>query len=442
MPDIPSHLNETESGPMIPLRWSRDSAASGALQGAATLTRESLPLNWQTAGTRENTLNRRQSLAMLSGAAIGLPKPRAQGRASAHGAPPEAEATPDKLLLKDYRPKSIYRIPETKVDRAKYPVIDCHTHPYARTVAEVDQWVRNMDAVGLEKGVVMTMASGEGFTDIQKRFSQHKDRFELWCGFDFTQFNSAGFEHESLEALERCHDAGATGIGELVDKGRGLGAPVGTEPANWRRGPTGPRPHPDDPRLDALFDRCGKLGMPVSIHVSDPPWAYEAMDHTNDGLMNAYKWRIEVKPGVMGHEELIESLERCVKKHPRTIFFACHLTNQCNDLASLGKMLDRNPNLYADIGARYAETACIPRFVAQFFSEHPDRILYGTDMGYDQEMYRITFRILETADEHFYALHYSYHWYLNGFNLPDALLKKIYRDNALAAFARARRNMA
>ena len=64
------------------------------------------------------------------------------------------------------------------------------------------------------------------------------------------------------------------------------------------------------------------MGMPVSIHVSDPPWAYEPMDHTNDGLMNGYKWRIDVKPGVMGHEELIASLESAVKKHPKTIFFA------------------------------------------------------------------------------------------------------------------------
>ncbi len=321
-------------------------------------------------------------------------------------------------------------------------MIDCHTHPYARTVADVDQWVRNMDAVGLEKGVVLTMASGERFNEIQKRFAQHKDRFEMWCGFDFTKFDSPGFEQQSLEALERCHDLGATGVGELVDKGRGIGAPMGTEPASWRVRSTGPRPHPDDPKLDALFDKCGKLGMPVSIHVSDPPWAYQPMDQTNDGLMNAYKWRITVKPGVMGHKDLIESLERAVKKHPKTIFFACHLTNQCNDLTSLGKMFDRNPNLYADIGARYAETGCIPRFVAEFFSKYPDRILYGTDMGYEQEMYRTTFRILETADEHFYHFQFGYHWYLNGFGLPDALLKKIYRDNALAAFGRARQNMA
>jgi predicted TIM-barrel fold metal-dependent hydrolase len=388
-------------------------------------------------------MNRRQSLAVLSGAAIGIPGAPRRARAAAQDAPrPEGPISPDKLLLKDYRPRSIYKIPETRITRAKYPVIDCHTHPYARTVADVDEWVRNMDAVGLEKGVVQTMASGERFNEIQKRFAQHKDRFDMWCGFDFTQFGSPGFERQAGEALERCHDSGATGVGELVDKGRGLGARAGSGPAGRGTRPTGARPHPDDPRLDALFDKCGKLGMPVSIHVSDPPWAYEAMDQTNDGLMNAYKWRIEMKPGVMGHEALIESLERAVKKHPKTIFFACHLTNQCNDLTPLGKMFERNPNLYADIGARYAETACIPRFVAEFFSKYPDRILYGTDMGYEQDMYRTTFRILETADEHFYDFRFGYHWYLNGFNLPDDMLKKIYRDNALAAFARARQNMA
>jgi len=59
-------------------------------------------------------------------------------------------------------------------------------------------------------------------------------------------------------------------------------------------------------------------------------------------------------------------------------------------------------------------------------------------MGYDQEMYRTTFRILEAADEHFYILRYQYHWPAGCFNLPDALLKRIYRENAQAAFARAR----
>jgi uncharacterized protein len=388
-------------------------------------------------------MDRRRSLTLLTGAAIGGMADRGKARvleAQERFDNTQGEVSPEKLLLKDYRPKSIYKIPATKISKARYPVIDCHTHPYARTPSQVEQWVRNMDAVGLEKGIVLTMATGEQFSEIRKRFSPHRDRFELWCGFDLERFNSAGFEQRALDALERCHDLGATGVGELEEKGRGIGAPIGTEPASWHIRATGPRPHPDNPRLDPLFERCSRLGMPVSIHVSDPPWAYEPMDQTNDGLMNAYTWRIAVKPGVMGHQALIESLERAVGKHPKTIFFACHLTNQCNDLSSLGEMFDRNPNLYADIGARYAETACIPRFVSQFFNKYEDRILYGTDMGYDQEMYRTTFRVLETADEHFYIFNYEYHWPASGFNLSDSLLKRIYRENALAAFARARQS--
>jgi hypothetical protein len=34
------------------------------------------------------------------------------------------------LKLKDYHPVSIYKIPETKIEKAKYPVIDFHSHDY------------------------------------------------------------------------------------------------------------------------------------------------------------------------------------------------------------------------------------------------------------------------------------------------------------------------
>ena len=52
-------------------------------------------------------------------------------------------------------------------------------------------------------------------------------------------------------------------------------------------------------------------------------------------------------------------------------------------------------------------------------------------MGYGQSMYRTTFRILETHDEHFCetAL-FNYHWSLHGLDLPDPVLKKVYREKA------------
>jgi len=163
------------------------------------------------------------------------------------------------------------------------------------------------------------------------------------------------------------------------------------------------------------------------------------MDETNDGLMNAYQWRLDNQPGIIGHSGMIDILERAVKRHPRTTFVACHFANCSYDLNRLGRLFDLYPNLFADISARYAETAPIPRFVSAFYTRYQDRLLYGTDMSGRREMYRVTFRILESVDEHFYETDLlGYHWSLHGFGLSDQILKKLYRENALKILARVK----
>jgi predicted TIM-barrel fold metal-dependent hydrolase len=194
--------------------------------------------------------------------------------------------------------------------------------------------------------------------------------------------------------------------------------------------------HPDDPRMDEVWDKCGELRLPVSIHVADPIWMYQKMDIHNDGLMNAYYWRLDNQPNIVKLSGMVDILERTVQKHRKTTFIACHFANLDYDLARLGELLEKNPNLYADISARYAETATIPRFASQFYSQHADRLVYGTDMGFDPAMYAITFRILESLDEHFYEIdQFGYHWALNGFGLPDPILQKVYHENAARLLA-------
>jgi uncharacterized protein len=337
-----------------------------------------------------------------------------------------AAAAPEEILLKDYKPKSIFRIPETRVEKARYPIIDVHSHDYAPAESNVQRWVQTMDEVGLEKTIILSGATGRRFDQIMAKFGKHPQRFNVWCGIDYTGFEQPGFGPAAIAELERCHKAGATGIGELSDKGRGLGARTNTLGM-----------HIDDPRMDVILAKCAELRMPVNIHVGEDRWMYEPMDETNDGLMNAWKWRVQSDPGVLTHAEVVDSLERAVKKHPRTTFIACHLANCCSDLNRLGGMLDRYPNLYADIGARFAELSPIPRTVSQFFVRYQDRIFYGTDMNPDPEMYRVTFRLLETADEHFYPAYFrKYHWPMHAWALPDEVLKKIYRENALRVLGR------
>ena len=81
--------------------------------------------------------------------------------------------------------------------------------------------------------------------------------------------------------------------------------------------------------------------MPVNIHVADPIWMYEKMDSTNDGLMNAQTWRIDLsKPGFIGFDVLIRTLENAVKDNPKTTFIACHFANLNHDLEKLGLIFD------------------------------------------------------------------------------------------------------
>jgi predicted TIM-barrel fold metal-dependent hydrolase len=330
---------------------------------------------------------------------------------------------PDTILLKNYRPKSIYHIPVTKVDKARFAVIDMHSHPYAKTVEEIGKWIKVMDRFGVQKTMILSYATGARFDSIYTLYARYPDRFDVWCGFDYTGYNEPGWSERAVKELERCHKLGAKGVGELGDKGLGelYSTPV---PAVGM--------HADDARMKPLFKKCGELHMPVSIHVAEPMWMYEPMDSTNDGLMNAYHWKVDqTKPNLLSHRQLIQTLENIVRENPKTTFIACHLANCEYDLSILGNLLEKYKNLYADIAARYAETATIPRYMLAFFKKHPDQLVYGTDMGYDPSMYEMTFRILQTEDEHFYEIERTgYHWPLHGFGLPDEILKKVYATNA------------
>lgn len=333
------------------------------------------------------------------------------------------------LKLKDFRPVSIYKIPRTNIEKARYPVIDFHSHDYPKSDAEVREWVKTMDEAGISKSIILTYSTGKRFDSAVARYSPFKDRFEVWCGFDYTGYEKPGWEDHAVAELERCHKKGAGGVGELGDKG--LGEFYSLPVPGWGL-------HIDDARMKPLLTKCAELHMPVSIHVAEDAWMYENADSTNDGLMNAATWKVDMsKKGILGHDQLVATLEHAVKENPKTTFIACHLANCCSDLSMLARIFDAYPNLYADIAARYGELAPIPRFVHAFMEKYADRIVYGTDMGIAKEMYRTTFHILETADEHFYQQDmFSYHWPLYGLALPDAVLKKIYNGNAARILSR------
>ncbi len=140
----------------------------------------------------------------------------------------------------------------------------------------------------------------------------------------------------------------------------------------------------------------------------------------------------------------MEARNRVLARHPKTQFITLHVGNNAENLAYVGECMDRFTNMHVEIAARIAELGRQPRTARQFFDKYQDRILFGTDASpngkdtpqqlFNDQMYEIYFRFLETEDEYFdYApsrVPPQGRWRIYGLGLPDTILKKVYYENA------------
>jgi hypothetical protein len=203
----------------------------------------------------------------------------------------------------------------------------------------------------------------------------------------------------------------------------------------------------DDPRLDPMWDCCAQLGMPVAIHVADPLAFFTPTDRFNERyeeLSNHPDWSFYGRdfPSV---QQLLESRNRVMARHPKTQFITLHVGNYAENLADVAENLDRFPNMSVDIAARIGELGRQPRTARKLFDKYQDRILFGTDATphgdafpqqlFCDQLYEIYYRFLETDDEYFdYApakIPPQGRWRIYGINLPETVLRKVYFENAV-----------
>ena len=325
----------------------------------------------------------------------------------------------DEILIKDYAPRSSVITDETFIPRARYPVIDSHVHVEAKTPAALREWVDTMDQVGIEKSLVLTGVTGEKFNELVALYSGNfADRFVLFCGLDMTGIDQPDYSERAVKELERCYQIGARGVGEISDKGYGITGDPGLTPQE--------RLHPNDDRLDELWQRCATLMMPVSLHVADHPSCWTPLDVYQERSPD-YQHFNKYGKNVPDHQQLISLRNHTLKKHPNTVFVACHLGNQGHNLPGLSRDMDQYPNLYLDTSARDYELGRTPRAAAKFLQKYHDRVVFGTDQGRGTGMYRMHWRLLESADEYFVG---RVGWRYYGLELPDSTLQSIYRNTA------------
>lgn len=337
------------------------------------------------------------------------------------------------LLLKDFDPRVMLHAVTHEVPRAKFPVIDVHNHVndpggiHGEAIPPADV-VKAMDRANVKKVVILTGMWGEKLQGvIDKMVKPYPGRFIVFTQIDWSKIDDPTFSAEMVEQLDDAVRRGARGLKLLKDLGLGV------------KDKSGKLIAVDDPRLDPVWEECGRLGIPVAIHTSDPEAFFTPTDKHNERyeeLMRNPTWSF-YGPQFPRKQTLLEQRNHIFAKHPHTTFIALHVANWPENLDAVSTWLDQYPNMYVEFGARQAELGRQPRRARKFFLDYQDRIMFGTDSDPEEKMYASYFRWLETADEYFDYWGYpgQGRWGIYGMELPDDVLEKIYNRTAEHIFS-------
>jgi predicted TIM-barrel fold metal-dependent hydrolase len=337
------------------------------------------------------------------------------------------------LLLKDYDPRPMLHVAVHEVPRAKFPVIDVHNHVndawgIRGENVPPEEVVRVMNAANVKKIVILTGMWGDKLQGVlDKMVKAYPERFMVFAQIDYSKIDDANFGAEMVEQLDDSVRRGARGLKVLKDLGLGV------------KDKSGKLIAVDGPRLDPIWEECGRLGIPVAIHTSDPEAFFTPTDNHNERyeeLMHNPAWSF-YGPPFASKETLLAERNHVFEKHPRTTFIALHIANWPENLDAVSAWLEKYPNMYVEFGARQAELGRQPRRAGKFFQQYQDRILFGTDSDPEEKMYASYFRWLETADEYFDYWGYPEQgrWEIYGLALPNEILKKVYAENAERIFS-------
>ena len=340
--------------------------------------------------------------------------------------------------------------------RAGHRIVDLHQH-IDFTPEHLTRAVKIMDRAGIGIGVNLsggTTTHEEGKVSEFERNRKLADelfpgRFIHYMNLDYKGWDEQDFSGRAVKQIEEGHRLGAAGFKEY--KRLGL----------YLRDGAGRLIRIDDPKLDPVWERCGELGMPVSIHVADPKAFWLPYNDKNERwkeLKDHRSWWFGDSGKFPSHEELLAALNRVIARHPKTTFVCVHFANNAEDLNWVEQSLDKYPNMMADLAARIPEIGRHdPEKVRRLFIKHQDRILFATDFQvYDQltlgsggsgppptdddavTFFEKQWRWLETNDRQFeHMTPIQGDWKIDAIGLPASVLRKIYFDNARRLLVRS-----
>ncbi|MEL7499909.1 MAG: amidohydrolase family protein [Planctomycetota bacterium] len=350
--------------------------------------------------------------------------------------------------LRTYDPQPALVVKQTQVAGAKFPAIDVHSHFGFRLKGDrqaLKDFVSVMDKNKIALSVSFDAPLGNE-DDHLKFLEPFQSRIPFFVHIDFVQskekdpdqhaVNQPDFVRRCVEQLAVAKKKGAVGVK--------LFKSFGLQIKNRR----GELIKIDDPVFDPIWEQCGKLKLPVIMHVADPVAFFQPIDANNERweeLSRHPDWSF-YGDDFPSRESLMNARNQIIERHSETIFIGAHVANNSEDLVEVAKWLDKYPNLMVEIASRINELGRQPYSARKFMIKYQDRVMFGTDGPWPELRLSYYWRFLETYDEHFPYSEKSPApqgmWRIYGVGLPDEVLEKVYFKNALKIMPRLEKRYA
>jgi len=323
-----------------------------------------------------------------------------------------------------------YKLP----DFASFPKIDAHVHIRTYDPSFVEQAITDH----FQLLTIVTRSSRQSFIDEQFKYAAfQRNKFPSTVFFTTTfsmeKFGTPEWQDQTINQLKRDFASGAIAVKVWKD----IGMTFRDFKGNFIM--------IDDPRFDPILDFIVSEGKSLVAHIGEPrncwlPLDSMTVNSDREYFKNHPEYHMYLHPDYPSYEEQIFSRNHMLEKHPGLRVVGAHLGSLEWDVDKLAKCLDRYPNFAVDMAARICHFQVQDREkVRNFIIDYQDRILYGTDLGVQEnsDMVAIRKRLHDvwlehwkyfTTDEEMTSKNVKDKF--RGLKLDKKVLTKIYYKNA------------
>jgi predicted TIM-barrel fold metal-dependent hydrolase len=312
--------------------------------------------------------------------------------------------------------------------------IDVHVHVF-KTDPAFQKMLERLDLKLLN--ILVTDDTNPKRKDLQRQIddaqalvqSSH-GHIALCTTFDPYKFDSASFSTDAANQLDRDFAKGALAVKVWKN--------VGMEIKNSN----GQYVMADDPKFQPIYEDIAAHGKTLMTHQAEPDVAWgppDAADPSWSYYQENPQWYVANRPGFPSKQKILEARDHVLAQNPKLRMVGVHLGSMERSLDNIASRLDKYPNFAIDTAARMEYLMLMPpEKVSAFLIKYQDRVLYGTDLDLHadadlpdaltewQSRYARDWKFLATGE----TLTVEGKQ-VRGLNLPQPVLQKIFRSNAI-----------